>query len=143
MLIGTYTHNVDIKGRVFVPVKLREKLGERFIVTKGVGKCLFVFSISEWDNFSVKLKDLPISNAAAQSFLRMLFANACECEPDKQGRILLPQRLRQYIGLEKEAVVTGVMTRAEIWSKEGWDAYCEISDNEYEETLAKLSELGI
>lgn len=143
MLIGTYSHNVDAKGRVFMPAKLRDDLGESFIVTKGVGKCLFVFSLEEWEKFSGKLKDLPISNTAAQSFLRMLFANACECEPDKQGRILLPQRLRDYIGVIKEAVVTGVMTRAEIWSKEGWDAYCENSDNEYEETLEKLSELGI
>ncbi len=143
MLIGTYAHNVDAKGRVFMPAKLREELGEQFVVTKGVGKCLFVFSMEEWERFSAKLKDLPISNSAAQSFLRMLFANACECNPDKQGRVLIPQRLRDYIGIIKEAVVTGVMTRAEIWSKEGWDAYCETSDSEYEQTLEKLSELGI
>ncbi|MGI6152884.1 MAG: division/cell wall cluster transcriptional repressor MraZ [Christensenellaceae bacterium] len=143
MLFGTYSHNIDAKGRMAMPAKLREELGDKFIVTKGVGKCLFVYSEEEWENFSNKLKDLPLSNAAAQSFARMLFANACECEPDKQGRILLPQRLRDFIGAVKEAVVTGVMNRAEIWSKDGWQAYCDNADEEYEQTMAQLAELGI
>jgi MraZ protein len=143
MLIGTYNHNLDAKGRVFMPAKLREGLGEHFIVTKGVGRCLFVFSLEEWERFSEKLKNVPISNVAAQNFLRMFFANACECESDKQGRILIPQRLREYIAAEKEAVITGVMNRVEIWAKEGWEAYSERSDSEYEETLAQLAELGI
>lgn len=143
MLIGTYSHNVDAKGRVFMPVKLREELGERFIVTKGVGTCLFVFSYEEWKKFSEKLRGLPVSNAAAQSFTRMLFANACECEPDKQGRILLPQRLRDFISVLKEAVITGVNNRAEIWSKEGWDNYCDNADEQYDEMMAQLSDFGI
>ena len=121
MLIGEYTHNIDAKGRIFMPAKFRDDLGESFIVTKGVGKCLFVFSSEEWENFAGKLKGLPISDVAAQSFTRMLFASACECEGDKQGRILLPQRLRDHIGVTKETVIIGVMTRAEICSNEVWE----------------------
>ncbi|MEG0833816.1 MAG: division/cell wall cluster transcriptional repressor MraZ [Christensenellaceae bacterium] len=143
MLIGEYSHNLDAKGRVFMPSKFRDDLGDNFIVTKGVGKCLFVFSKDEWTNFSQKLKVLPISDVAAQSFTRMLFASACECEGDKQGRILLPQRLRTHIGAVKETVIIGVMTRAEIWSKEGWEEYNASAYNDYEQTLAKLAELGI
>ncbi len=143
MLIGTYSHNVDAKGRVFMPVKLRDELGDCFIATQGVGKCLFVFSMEEWEKLAQKFKDVPISSVPIQSIMRKFFANACECEPDKQGRILLPQRLREYIGVDKEAVVTGVMSRAEIWSKEGWDEFNEKTDSDYEQMLTELAPLGI
>lgn len=126
-----------------MPAKLREKLGDTFLVTKGIGKCLFVFSEEEWAAFADKLKIAPVTDVAAQSFLRMLFANACECEPDKQGRILLPQNLRNHIEAEKELVVIGVGRRAEIWSRNGWDEYNDVTYRDYEQTLAKLAELGI
>jgi len=143
MLIGTYYHNVDAKGRVFMPVKLREDLGERFMATRGVGKCLFVFSMEEFNRMAEKTKEIPLSNLPAQRFMRDFFSNACECEPDKQGRILLPQKLRDYIGVEKEAVIAGVLNRVEIWSKEGYESYSDDSDSEYEQMLAQMSELGI
>lgn len=143
MLIGTYYHNVDAKGRVFMPVKLREELGERFMATRGIGKCLFVLSMEEFDRIAEKIKEIPLSNLPAQRFMRDFFSNACECEPDKQGRILLPQNLRSHIGVIKEAVVTGVLNRVEIWSKEGYESYTGDSDNEYEQMLAQMSELGI
>lgn len=143
MLTGTYQHNLDVKGRVFMPAKLREKLGETFLVTKGIGKCLFVFSQEEWEAFAEKLKIAPLTDVAAQSFVRMLFANACDCEPDKQGRILLPQMLREHIEAKKELVIIGVGRRAEIWTKEGWDEYNAVTYKDYEQTLAKLAELGI
>lgn len=140
MLIGTYYHNLDTKGRVSMPAKLREDLGEKFIVTQGIGKCLFVYSMQEWENFAEKLKQLPVTNDTARKFTLMVFSSAAECEPDKQGRILLPQRLRDYIGVDKEAVIAGVMTRAEIWAKDNWEEYCESGGEEYD---AKLAELGI
>ena len=143
MLIGEYQHGIDTKGRVFIPAKLREDLGEKFIISKGIGNCLFVFPATEWANFSSKLRTLPIADKAAQGFLRMLFASACECELDKQGRTLIPQRLREFAGIKEEAVVIGVMSRAEIWSKENWDAYNEGQAGDFEDTLAKLTELGI
>ena len=143
MLIGEYQHSVDEKGRVFMPSKLREDLGSKFIATRGIGRCLFVFSQEEWMNFSTKLRSLPMTDRSAQDFLRMLFASACECEPDKQGRILLPQRLREHAHIAGDAVIIGVMSRVEIWSKEDWAAYNEQSSKEYEDTLKQLSQLGI
>jgi MraZ protein len=143
MLIGNYTHNADAKGRIFMPVKLREDLGDSFYVTRGVGKCLFVMSVNEWERLAEKFKDVALTNTSAQSLLRMFFANASLCEPDKQGRILLQQPLRDLIGLAKEAVITGVMTRVEIWSKEGWDDFNRNSDETYDQMLAELAPLGI
>lgn len=143
MLIGEYQHSIDAKGRVFMPAKFREELGENFLVTKGIGKCLFVFSFEEWKKFAEKLKLIPMTDTSSQSFIRMLFASACECEPDKQGRILLPQRLRDFAELLKDAVVIGVGSRAELWSSENWDKYNEGAYEDYEATLAKLAQLGI
>ena len=143
MLIGEYQHSIDAKGRVFMPSKFREELGENFLVTKGIGKCLFVFSKDEWKNFADKLKQIPMTDISSQSFIRMLFASACECETDKQGRILLPQRLRDFAQLAKDMVVIGVGSRAEIWSKDNWDGYNQNAYDDYEATLAKLAQLGI
>lgn len=143
MLIGEYQHNIDAKGRVFMPAKFREELGENFLVTKGIGKCLFVFSLEEWKTFADKLKQIPMTDTSSQSFIRMLFASACECGPDKQGRILLPQRLRDFAEMEKEAVAIGVGSRAELWSAENWAKYNEGAYEDYEATLAKLAQLGI
>jgi MraZ protein len=143
VLIGEYQHSVDAKGRVFMPAKFREELSENFLVTKGIGKCLFVFSNEEWKSFSDKLRQIPMTDTASQSFIRMLFASACECEPDKQGRILLPQRLRDFAQLQKDVIVIGVGSRAEIWSKENWDNYNDSAYQDYEETLARLAQLGI
>lgn len=143
MLIGEYAHSLDPKGRVFIPAKFREELGEKFIVSRGIGKCLFVFAENVWLEFTVKLKTIPITDQKAQVFLRMLFASACECEPDKQGRILLPSRLREYAGLEKDMVAIGVMSRVELWSEDAWKEYNEQAGKDYEATLEKLAELGI
>lgn len=143
MLIGTYEHSVDDKGRLFIPAKLRADLGDVFIGTKGVGQCLFVFSMSEWEKLSERLKTIPLSNASGQAFIRMLFANACECVPDKQGRVLIPRTLRARVGLEKEAVINGVMSRVEIWPRDAWERYCEDMDGQYDDMLGELAELGI
>ncbi len=120
---GEYQHTIDLKGRVIVPSKLREGLGEKFIVTKGFDKCLFVFSLEGWEKFLESLKGLPMSNTDARTFMRFFFAGACECTVDKQGRILLPQNLREYGELEKEICVIGVATRVEIWDKKKWEKY--------------------
>ncbi len=143
MLISTYTHSMDAKGRVFMPAKFREELGESFIVSQGIGKCLFVFSQDAWMEFAAKLKSVPITDRKAQQITRLLFASACECAPDKQGRILLPQRLREFAEMTDEVVANGAMTRVELWSKKSWDEYCESAQADYEEALEKLAEFGI
>lgn len=139
MLIGEYQYSIDAKGRLNFPVKLREDLGIRFIIAKGLGKsCLFVYSLEEWQNLEKKIKALPLSKAGTmQSFF---FASACEVEPDKQGRIVIPANLREYGSLEKDVVVIGVSDHCEIWSKDNWDVICSETDSE---SIARaMEELG-
>jgi MraZ protein len=114
---GQYSHNIDAKGRLFIPAKLREELGETFHVTIGQDHCLSVFSDESWNTFMERLKDLSYSQIKK---LRPMFANAANCEPDGQGRILIPAKLRQYAGLTKEVVVIGSFDRVEIWDAARW-----------------------
>lgn len=119
-LIGEYQHNLDVKGRVNFPAKLREALGEQFILSKGLGDdCLFVYSMEEWEKLSQKINSQPI--AKAKKLQRFLFSGAVMAEPDKQGRILIPQNLRAYAGLEKDVIIVGASNRAEIWDLEKWN----------------------
>ena len=121
MLIGEYPCSVDVKGRLNFPAKLREDLGERFIISKGLGdRCLCVYSLEEWEARRKKLAALPGSEMDALQ--RYLFSSACECEPDKQGRIVIPQNLRDFIQVEKEVMVIGSDNRCEIWTRKDWDA---------------------
>ena len=121
MLIGEYQHNIDPKGRVFVPAKFREDLGERFYVTKGLDGCLFVLSPQEWNRLQEKIMALPISKA--RGLQRFFFSGAAEVEPDKQGRILIPQQLRDHAHITKDVTVIGAYSRAEIWDTESWKAF--------------------
>ncbi len=118
--MGEYNHSIDAKGRVIVPSKFREKLGDRFIVTKGLDGCLWVFPSSEWEAFSEKLTSLPVARKDARNFTRFFMAGATEAETDKMGRILLPQVLRDYAKLDKEAVLIGTGSRVEIWNSDTW-----------------------
>ena len=119
MLIGEYFHSLDAKGRVNIPSKLKEDLGEKFIVTKGLDGCLFVYSSEEWNRLAEKIKELPLTKS--RNIQRFLFASATEVSLDKQGRILIPQNLREYSKLKKEIVILGVSVRAEIWDKSSYD----------------------
>lgn len=143
MFIGEYQHSIDAKGRVIVPAKFREKLGELFIVTKGLDKCLFVYSMEEWSNIESKLKVLPLSQKDARAFVRFFFSGAVECEVDKQGRILIPNNLREHANLEKDVILIGVSSRVELWSKDEWDNYNGNAELNYEEIAEKLINLGI
>ena len=139
LLIGEYEHSLDAKGRLIMPAKLRQDIGERFIVTKGLDGCLFAFSQKEWENFEQKLKALPLSDKNARNFVRFFLSGATECEIDKQGRFLIPGNLRASANLEKEAVIIGVGTRLEIWDKETWQKCDEdISADEIAENMTML-----
>lgn len=141
MLIGEYEHSLDAKGRLIMPAKLREDIGEKFIITKGLDGCLFAFSLEEWKNFEQKLRSLPISNKDARSFSRFFFAGAIDCEIDKQGRFLISSNLRDFAELTKEVVIIGMDSRIEIWSKDKWqNTDDEISADEIAE---KMEMLGI
>ena len=128
MFMGEYSHTIDTKGRLIIPSKFREELGETFVVTKGLDGCLFVFSDEEWKAFEIKLKSLPLTNKNARQFARFFVAGATPCELDKQGRILLPATLREFAGLEKDVVLTGMLNRIEIWSKEKWNENNSLDD---------------
>lgn len=143
VLIGEYQHTIDDKGRIAVPSRLREDLGERFIVTRGLENCLFVFPMSEWELVRERLRSLSFTKSDARAFTRYLFSGAMEGEVDRQGRVLITPTLRDYAKLEKDVMVIGVSTRVEIWSKEQWEAYREKADLSYEDIAEKLAEVDL
>ncbi|MBN2261032.1 MAG: division/cell wall cluster transcriptional repressor MraZ [Clostridiales bacterium] len=143
MFIGEYQHNLDIKGRINIPSKFREGLGDKFFLTKGLDNSLFCFPDNEWKIFEEKLKALPLTNKNARAFVRLFFAGATECSLDKQGRILIPQNLREHSKIEKEIMIIGVGTRVEIWSQEEWDRYKDPDNISYDEIAEHMSDLGI
>ncbi len=118
-MTGTYEHALDAKGRLFIPAKLREELGVSFYLTMGIDACLAIYPQTTWDRFTETFASLPMSQSKV---MRPLFANAVKCEPDSQGRIVVPQKLRDYAGLQKDVVIIGVHDRAEIWSDDAWNA---------------------
>lgn len=120
MLIGEYSHTIDAKGRVNFPAKLLRYFGECFIVTKGLDRCLFVYTLEGWGQLEEKINALPLSKSRALQ--RFLFAGAVEAEPDKQGRIVIPANLRDYAGLQKDVLIVGASNRAEIWDREAYGA---------------------
>ncbi len=143
MFIGEYNHSLDNKGRIIIPSKLRDELGETFIITKGLDNCLFVYPTNEWNIVQNKLKSLPLTRKDARAFVRFFFSGATECELDKQGRALIPSNLREHCKLDKDAVIIGVSTRIEIWSSEEWNKYNDDDDLSYENIAEKMAELGI
>lgn len=143
MFMGEFLHTVDSKGRLIIPAKFRETLGDKFIATKGLDNCLFLYPENEWQNFEEKLKKLPVSQPNARAFVRFFFSGAAECEFDKQGRILLPANLREYAALEKDVVVVGVMNRIEIWDAAKWKDYSAQAESNYEKAAESLVDLGI
>lgn len=143
MLLGQSDHKVDDKGRVFVPAKFRDELGAEFVLVNGFEKCLYVFSTEEWMNFANKLSSLPLSNTKIQKFTQKLMASASEVRPDKQGRVLISSKQREYAGISGEVIINGAMTRATIWDKAEWEKYSDSDADEYEAALEELSGLGI
>lgn len=139
--MGEYSHTIDAKGRLIVPSKFREQLGDEFVVTKGLDGCLFVYENLEWKSLEEKLHSLPLTNTNARKFSRFFLAGATTCEVDKQGRILLPAILREFAKIEKDTVLVGVGSRIEIWSKESWMAANVYDD--MEEIAENMEGLGI
>jgi MraZ protein len=143
-LIGIHIHNVDEKGRLAVPSEIRTELGQPFYMTCLTDTCLSVYSREEWKKISEKLNAIPQSDIKAQRKVRLIFSNAIKCEPDKQGRVLIPQLLRERIGLIKEAVMIGASNRAEVWAKEKWDNFLKEEDTaEKSGDLSALTPYGI
>ena len=138
MFMGEYQHSVDAKGRLIVPSKFREDLGNTFVITRGLDKCLFGYPMDEWRKLEDKLKQLPMTKKDARAFTRFFFSGATEVEIDKQGRINIPQNLRQYANLSKECTVIGVSNRIEIWDRETWSSFYDESEESFEDIAEDL-----
>ncbi len=141
--MGEYLHTIDAKGRLILPAKFREELGEIFVITKGLDNCLFVYAKEEWAILEGKLKQLPLAKPEARAFVRFFFGGAAELECDKQGRALVPPNLRDYAQLDKDVIVIGVSNRVEIWSKSVWDEYSKQISPTVAAIAENLVDLGI
>ncbi|MDQ7793949.1 MAG: division/cell wall cluster transcriptional repressor MraZ [bacterium] len=137
-LKGTYVHSVDEKGRVTLPARLRELLGDRFVVTRGFDRCLFVYPEEGWEQLERKLDGQPLGQSDARAFKRLFFASAGDAEPDRQGRVLLPQHLRDHARIIREVVIVGVSERVEIWAREEWEEYSQPHVRDYDALGARL-----
>ena len=140
MFTGEYTHSLDAKGRVIMPAKFREELGESFMLTMGFDGCICVYSNDEWMLFAEKLRTLPEMRKEARQTIRHFVARAARCEVDKQGRILIPQKLREYAGLTKDIVFVGVLSKIEVWSRERWE---DGNIDDMDDIAERLSEFGV
>ena len=141
MFMGEYNHIIDAKGRLIIPARFRELLGEEFILTKGLDGCLSIYPMDAWEAFETKLRALPLTNKNARTFTRFFVAGATNCELDRQGRILVPQTLREFAGLERGVVLTGNLDRIEIWSKEKWSENCNYDD--MDSIAESMQDMGI
>lgn len=140
MFVGEFSHNIDSKGRIIMPVKFREQLGEHFMITKGLDGCLFVYPMEEWDKVAENLSKLPSNQKSARFLQRTFLSGASEAEPDKQGKVLITQPHREYAQLTKEVIIIGVSKRVEIWDAEVWKKYSMPEDSDEYMTAEEAAE---
>lgn len=143
MFIGEYSHNVDNKGRLAIPAKFREKLKHGAVVTRGLDNCLFLYPINEWQILADKLAQLPLSQARSRAFSRLMLAGAMDVSLDKQGRVTLPEYLRDYANVSKKVVVTGLYNRLELWDEDAWNKYKQETEKESNNIAETMEDLGI
>lgn len=143
MFMSEFNHMVDAKGRLIIPSKYREVLGDKFVVTKGLDGCLFVYDNAEWNAFEEKLRALPISKKDNRMFARHFLAGAAEVEVDKQGRILLPPNLREFADITRDVTFVGVAGHIEIWNRQRWEAMQKEEDESMEDIAERMDDLGL
>jgi len=143
MFIGEYTHSIDQKKRLAIPVKFRRELGRQAVVTRGLDGCLWLYPMREWETLADKLGKLPIGEASARGFARAMLAGATEVELDRLGRILLPDHLKSYATLQKNVTVTGLYNRIEIWEEHRWQTYKKKAEGEVEKMAGELGSFGV
>lgn len=143
MFIGEYTHSIDEKGRLAVPTKFRSDLSKGAVVTRGLDRSLFVYPMSAWKELAQKLATLPISQGKSRAFSRLMLAGAMDVKPDKQGRIVIPEYLREYAGLKKGVVVAGLYDRLELWDEAAWKKYKTATEKDSNDIAEALAELGV
>lgn len=138
MLMGEYSHNIDDKNRLIIPSKLRNELGSEAIITRGLDKCLFIYSKKEWEKITSDISSLPFTKSTARAFTRLLLSGASTTLFDKQGRINIPTSLINYAGIKKDCVIIGVNERIEVWDKEAYDTYIEANIDNFSEIAEDL-----
>jgi len=143
MFMGEFQHSIDVKGRLIIPSKFREELGETFVITRGLDQCIFVYPLKEWQQIEQKLKALPFTKKDARAFTRFFFSGASDCVLDKQGRVSITQTLRDYAKLEKDCTVIGVSNRIEIWNQAIWKSYYEQSEMSFSEISENLLDFNL
>lgn len=143
MFIGEYSHSIDSKKRLAVPFKFRNDLKNKIVVTRGLDKCLFVYPMKTWGELANKLGTLPVGESGTRSFTRLMLAGAVDAEVDKQGRILIPDYLKEYAGLKKNVVVAGLYNRLEIWDEKKWNEYKNKAEKNSDEIAEQLGKLGV
>ncbi len=143
MFIGEYAHTLDPKGRLAVPAKFRIALKGGAVITRGLDNCLFLYTLEEWQKLAEKLAALPLSQSNARAFARLMLAGAMDADVDAQGRVIVPEYLRRFAGLQKDVVVAGLYNRLEIWDKAQWTAYQTKAEAGSEEIAERMMELGI
>lgn len=143
MLIGEFDHNIDKKGRMILPARFREEMGDSVVVNRGLDGCLYVYTIEQWEKVYQRLSALPTTRKDARMYARMMLSKAMKCEFDAQGRITIPSGLVQLAHLQKECKVIGVGTHLEIWDKEKWLALEEEQNSRFEEVVESLTEFEL
>jgi MraZ protein len=141
MFMGEYHHNLDAKGRLIIPAKLRDQVGDKMIFTRGMEGCIFGYSEEEWQKIEDKLARLPLTKRSARKFTRMFYSGAQEAEFDKQGRVTLTTTLREHAKLSKSCVIVGVYNRIEIWSQDQWEQYEEDANENYDDIAEELDDM--
>lgn len=142
MLIGEYHHNIDDKNRLVIPSKFRADIGSKFILTRGLDKCLFIYSLEEWSSIVAELKKLPFTHKDSRYFTRFFLSGAIECELDNAGRVCITSPLIEYADITKECVIIGANDRLEVWSKESWDKFLNDNSEEFENIAENLFNEG-
>ena len=143
MFIGEFKHSVDAKGRIAIPAKFRGKISKGAIITRGLDRCLFVFTKKDWEILAQKLISLPLAQANSRAFVRLMLSGASDVDIDSQGRILVPDYLRQYAGVKKVVKVIGVYNRMEVWDEKSWEEYRKKTETASDEIAEKMADLGI
>jgi MraZ protein len=143
MFIGEYSHNLDEKGRLAIPKKFRSDLSKGAVVTRGLDRCLFLYTKTEWKKLADKLANLPFAQANTRAFARLMLAGAMDVKVDKQGRIILPEYLRTFAGLKKNIVVAGLYNRLELWDQKMWSDYTQKSEANSGSIAEQMAELGV
>ncbi len=143
MFLGEFNHTIDDKGRLTIPAKFRDELESGVVITRGLDGCLWAYGRSEWETLAEKIAKLPTTNPAARNFSRFVFSSAFDSIPDRQGRILLPQNLRDYASIQNETIVIGVKNKLEIWNPAKWSEVVTAVEQDTEAIVAQLQDLGI